>query len=143
MITNEQALKIANGNKDAARFVQAFVCHCHVLDDVIDKDKPVTDEVLIGTEASWLIELTHNPFFVANKAMLVPIILNAFNAWLDSNRMATSEDENVKRASDVVKGFYHEVCWQVALITGGWKHMRSITSEHREYDYDHGMLQRT
>lgn len=135
MIDEQTALKIANGNAEAAGFLRAFVAHCHMLDDVIDRDKEVTDERLIQSEVMMLLQMV-NPFFQKNSALLLPMILNAYSAWLDANRMEKSGDENVARAADVVKGFYHEVCWQVAFICGGWPHMRAITKELRRYDYD-------
>lgn len=142
MIDEATALKIANGNTDAARFLQAFVAHCHVLDDVIDRDVPVDDERLIQSEIAMLLQIG-NPFVQKHVNLLLPLIINAYNAWLDANRMEKSADANVARAADVVKGFYHEVCWQVAFICGGWQHMRAITREMREYDYDYGVLQQS
>lgn len=135
-MNSEEAHIITKGNPDAARFLLAFVAHCHVLDDVIDGDVPVGDERLMASEAAWLLELTGNAFFVQHRAMLVPVILAGFNAWLDANRMEKSEDEREARAADVVKGIYHEVCWTVAFICGGWDHLRTVTRLYREYDYD-------
>jgi hypothetical protein len=139
MLDEATALRIANDDADAARFLRAFVAHCHMLDDVIDRDAVVDDERLIQSEAAMLLQMG-NPFFQKHATLLIPLIINGYNAWLDANRMEKSPDENVARAADVVKGFYHEVCWQVAFICGGWAHMRNVTRTLREYDYDYGML---
>lgn len=129
-MTPEILARITNGDQDASAFLAAFVAHCHVLDDLIDKDKPCDDERLIKSEITWLYSLSANLFFLKNRHVLVPLITQGFNAWLDSNKM----DAGAVR--DVVKGFYHEVVWHVAFICGGWDHMRAITKELRAYDLE-------
>lgn len=127
---------VANGNENAARFLATFVGHCHVLDDIIDKDKPITDCELIRSETLWLLQLTANPWFIEHKSVLLPLIIQGFNAWLDSNRLAQSANPGDRVASDVLKGLYHEVVWHTAFLCGGWDRMRSLTMQHRAYDFE-------
>lgn len=123
-------------NAEAMRFGKTFVAFCHVLDDVIDRDKNLTDENLISTTLSMMLELTLNPFFVQNRMLLLPLIVQSFNAWLDANTFEKSEDVKVRRSADTLKGFYHEVVFHLAYLTGGWNRLRIVTRKYREYDYD-------
>lgn len=135
---NAEQLKYATkGNAAAADFLRVFIAHCHMLDDVIDGDKgPVTDERLIASEIEWLLALSGNVFFQQHRALLVPLIVQAFNAWLDSNQWAKAEQHEKRIASDALKGWYHEVVFHTAFLCGGWAHMREVTSQHREYDFE-------
>lgn len=135
-MTEEEIQFVAKGNPAAAEFLTVFVAHCHLLDDVIDGDQAVTDERLIALEAQWLLVLTGNPFVQVNRALLVPLILQGYNAWLDSNRWAKHRDAYKRVASDVLKGFYHEVVWHTAFLCGGWDHMRAVTTRARDYDFE-------
>lgn len=136
-MTPEEISLVCKGNQEAMNFVGSWVTFCHVVDDVVDEDKPVTDEMLIKAMASYTVTLAKNPFFKAHSDALVSLMLQGFSAWLDSNQMEESEDLRTRQTSDVVKGFYHEVVWHVALLCGGYDHWREITKAHRKYDYDH------
>lgn len=136
MMTEDEIQLVTRGNEDAASFLRVFVAHCHMLDDIVDGDKPCDDERLMASETDWLLALTGNTFFLQHRALLVPLIVQGFNAWLDSNDWAQSTDSYKRLASDVLKGFYHEVVWQVAFLCGGWKHLRAVTTRAREYDFE-------
>jgi hypothetical protein len=136
-MTFSEIKELTRGNADAERFVAAFVEHCHMLDDLVDRDNPCDDERMIASEIRWVMELTGNPFFLANRAFLVPLIVQGFNAWLDSNDWQQSDDPQKQRDADVLKGLYHEVIYQVAFLCGGWDHLRSITSTYRNYNHDY------
>lgn len=133
----EQLQYVTKGNGAAADFLRVFIAHCHTLDDVIDGDKgPVTDERLIASEIEWLLALSGNVFFLQHRAFFVPLIVQAFNAWIDSNQWAKAEQHEKRIGSDVLKGWYHEVVFHTAFLCGGWAHMREVTGKHREYDFE-------
>lgn len=135
-MTAEDTKFIVQGNEVAERFVRVFVDHCHLLDDLVDNDKPWDDERIIASEINWMMELCGNPFFLAHKPQLVPLIVTGFNAWLDANRWEKDTDTRRRLSADVVKGIYHEVVHYCAFACGGWAHMREVTSRLREYDFD-------
>ncbi len=135
-MTRDEALLATNQNQQAADFLLAYVAYCHLLDDIVDKDKPVDDLRLVRESLSLIDAMLLNPWVRDNAVILWPLITSGFNAWLDANRWETSACVNQQRAADVVKGIYHEIVWVTARICGGFDHMRWVTSEHREYDYD-------
>ncbi len=136
MNTPEELREALGGNEDAYRFCTTFVSHCHVLDDIIDGDKEITDEELIKSEVQMMMALVANPFFAENKTYLMPLIIQSFNAWLDSNNWESSKDEKLQRASDVLKGYYHEVVYGAIFLCSGYEALRKVTKKNREYDFD-------
>lgn len=133
-MTREEIIKqSANGNTNAEMFLRVFLEWAHWVDDVADEPEgsPVRNpEEIARVEAHWMIQLTSNPFFLAHKERLLPMILIGLNAWVDSNAMPPGTIQ------DVVKGIYHEVGALTALLTGGWAHLRHTTSKCREYDIE-------
>lgn len=136
-MTREEALVVTKGNADAAAFLLAYVAYCHLLDDVVDKDKPVTDKRLVTESLALFDEMILNPWFQENRIVLWPTIVCGFNAWLDANAWERSEDQQKRRDADVVKGVYHETVWLAARLCGGLEHMRAVCEAHREYDHDY------
>src|SRR5690349_6944556 len=119
-MTREEAIKVTNGNELAADFVVAFVAYCHLLDDVVDQDKPTPDTRLIKESLTFIESLLVNPWVKERQALLWPLIVTSFNAWLDANEWERNGTDEKKRDADVVKGVYHEVVWFVSYLCGGW-----------------------
>lgn len=136
MIGTEICKMAANGNTEAEAFCLSWLDLVHLVDDCHDRDVPVDDNRLSATLVPFILTLSGNSFFLANKAMLVSLMVMSFNAWCDSNWLY-----HVKRKSEasVLKGFYHEVIYYVAFLCGGWQHLRSMTGERREYNFDAGI----
>jgi hypothetical protein len=136
-MTTEEAKLITKGNDLAASFLGSFVTFCHLMDDIVDKDKEITDQRLVREMLLFLESLVCNPWVRDNIFLLWPLIVAGANAWLDANRWQDSVDGQQRRASDVLKGMYHEVVWFTAFLCGGQQHMQEITRRFREYDFDH------
>ena len=134
-MTYDEALVATNGNEQAALFLVAYVRYCHLLDDIIDQDKELTDERLVKESLDFIGHFGCNPWVMGNFSRLFPLVVSGFNAWLDANKMEKSDVEQVRLSSDTVKGIYHEMVYVVAYICGGHEHMRTV-SKQREYDYD-------
>lgn len=124
------------GNPEAIRFCHAFVRFCHFLDDAVDRDKPVTSEDAARLGIQLVIECSVNPFYQANKSLLLGLIVQGFNAWVDSDALAASPDARVRVSADVIKGLYHEVVFHTAFLLGGWDHLREVTTGFRDYDFE-------
>lgn len=134
----EQLDWLCRGNRDAMRFVELFVGHCHLVDDLVDRDKNTTDAQIVASWAAWNYELAFNAFFITHRLALCALMTQAFNAWVDSNQWRTRENVNECLAADVLKGWYHEVIYHVAFLCGGWGHLRGVTSKLRAYDFEKG-----
>lgn len=134
----------SNGNALALEFLRAFARRAHWVDDLVDGLPADIADPLRATpqayqmaemEAQWLLMLTGNQWFLEHRAKLVPAMVLALNAWVDSEQMRTAECR-MQNAADVVKGQWHEVVWLVAWLTGGWEKMRAVSTQYRSYDFE-------
>lgn len=128
----------AHGNAAALEFLRVFARRAHWVDDLVDEygdDRPSECGRMAAMESEWLLILTGNPFFLAHRAQLVPAMVLALNAWVDSEAMRAGGPAG-RQAGDVVKGQWHEVVWLVAWLTGGWQHLRETSSRYRSYDFE-------
>lgn len=137
-LTRDERLQAAaGGNPEALAFLRAFAVRAHWIDDLADKGPALAErpeaaaEMLARNEADWLLTLSTNPFFLAHRLQLVPLMVLGLNAWVDSHRQPPV-------VRDVVKGFWHETVWAVAYLTGGWTRLRQVTSRNRSYDLEPG-----
>lgn len=129
MSGNEICRMAAKGCVDAERFCVAWVDFAHLMDDCADRDKSTGPDRIASTLAAFILELSGNPFFLANKAMLLGLMIQSAQAWADSDKRQPEE-------RDVLKGMYHEVVFHVAFLVGGWNHLQHVTSECREYQFE-------
>jgi hypothetical protein len=100
-------------------------------DDLIDKDKPVTDSSLNGVFVDLLFWLPQNPFFNAHKAHLLPVIMTCINAWMDSNTLQHADNARARQAAWWLKQMGVELYGTVALLMGGFDHMREVSLQAR------------
>ncbi len=128
---------ICNGNADALAFCTALFNYVHLLDDFHDLDKPLTAETIALTSARFIEQLSFNTFYLEHKTSLFPLVVQSWNAWIDSTDMEASVSKIQRRDSDILKSFYHEIFYHVAYLIGGWEHQRAVTKTLREYDHDH------
>lgn len=124
------------GNKEAFEFLRAFLLFVHAADDVIDADKPIDSENFLLVNMEWVRCLSFNSFYQEHKASLYPLIAQSVNDYADSNLWAKRSDFRDRASSDVLKSNYQQIFYQVALLCGGWDHMREMSKKHRVYDYD-------
>lgn len=124
----------AKGNASALEFLRVFARRAHWVDDLKDGDKldagaTYSAEAFLKNESEWLLTLSGNAFFLAHRAQLVPAMILALNAWVDSERMPHP-------TCDVVKGQWHEVVFLVAWLVGGTLHLQDVTRKLRAYDFE-------
>ena len=102
-------LRLTNNNEQAWEFVELFAKWSHQIDDIVDGDKDICDEEIVEMQLCWMMAVSGNPFYQANRAFLMPLLIMSSNAWLDANKWEKSEDKVKQCHSDVLKSQYHEV----------------------------------
>lgn len=131
----------AHGNAAALDFLRSFARWAHWVDDLADGDKLppghacYSAAVHAENECEWLLTLSANPFFLAHRAQLVPVIILALNSWVASEewREQGLDERNLGRV-EVLAGQANEVFWLVAWLTGGWMKLREVSRTYRDYD---------
>lgn len=135
---NPQALAsfeaICNGDRNAVEFLWRVWNFFHLMDDLVDKDKPVSLEEAARELFMFTQAIALNPFFQAYKVQLLPFILNACNGWVIGDQWAASQLDSERRVSPALKCSDFNLYSYVAFLTGGWDNMRSSEPKFRVYD---------
>jgi len=113
---------ICSGNPWACRWLHQVLNASQVWDNCVDgNDKPKAsqaDDVFVSLITEWPI----NPWFNANKMVLIPVMVNAISAW----RFSDSDKRARQRAYDVGT----ELICTTAYLLGGQelvdKHMPEV-----------------
>jgi len=82
------------GHTDAIRFCLDLLYVVHLWDDLIDKDKPRSDEDINKAFEAALLFIPANPFYMAHAHALQPMIANAISLWYEANKREIMDREN-------------------------------------------------
>ena len=104
-----------------------------VWDDLIDRDKPVSDEAINGAFVRLLFDLPTNPFYAANAAYLRPLLMAGVNAWLDSTVLEKEGTPWATVWAYALRDWYMEIVPACAFLIGGFEHMRRVSLEARRF----------
>lgn len=114
------------GNVDAIRFCETLFRVSQVIDDLIDKDRSVSDRTIERSYWDAMIEIPSNPFYQRHLQTLVPLMQTAFNDWLDANTLENADDHG-RNIAFVLRDSVGNIACQVAYLVGGFDHMRSVS----------------
>lgn len=121
------------GDVAAADYLVIIFHVAEIWDDLIDRDKPVTDEQINDLFITLLFDLTGNPFFVQHAGFLRPAMLLGINAWLDSVQYEREGLPELLIRAHILRAWYMELVPLVAFLVGGYEHMRAVSSEARAF----------
>jgi len=117
---------------DAVDFLFAWHAYCHELDDVVDNPlSPETPEMLLASQVRAACLYTC-PFFQQNAAALRPLVFLIASAWGDSVKFEHSGDSGLRTYGDSLRLVGNEMVCAVALICGGFAHLRRISPRLRK-----------
>jgi hypothetical protein len=80
------------GNQDALRMYQSLVSLTHIWDDLIDKDKPVSDVGINQAFLTALVYLPANPFYRSIQADVLPMWITIVSAYEAANKFERDKD---------------------------------------------------
>jgi hypothetical protein len=126
----------ANGDEEAFKLGTAIYQYIDWLDNVIDSDIEQPFEYSAKTSLQLFLVLTYNKFWHVHHEKLAPLLVTAYNSWLDSEALRAHGDYRVRIAADVLKGHFMEFFYQIAFITGGYDLMRAVSKKWRGFDFD-------
>lgn len=116
----------ANNNAPAGRYLVMVARTARMLDDLIDRDQPCSNEQITNVFYSLLIEIHENEFFQKHRVELTLLHTVILNAWLDANDLA--DEPGVARIyAHVMRDFINELLPAVAYLTGGWLRLRKVS----------------
>lgn len=105
------------GNESAVSFIEDFFAAWHIWDDLIDKDKSITDEAINQAFINVFIKLPRNTFYQIHFGILNPLMENAFINWFAANKLEQSK-QNLETAYEL-RNTYLNIVITCANIIGG------------------------
>lgn len=125
-----------NHDQAAVSFIEAFFFVCDVWDDLIDKDKPVTDHNINAAFWACLIGLPRNPFYAKYKFELEPVMAAAIQNWHAANSLERSDSITLRRAANVLRNRVFDLVMVCARLIGGIDHALHHGPILASYFYD-------
>lgn len=115
----------------AILFCESLFRASQVLDDLIDRDKPVTSETIYQTFWEILIEIPSNNFYRANEVTLRPLMAAALQDWKDSVTLERDESHHNKTLAFVLRDQLTSLVVQCACLVGGFDWMQKVSKDIR------------
>lgn len=120
----------------AVAFCETLFRISQTLDDLIDKDRPVSDADLVSAFWQALIELPANPFYRQHELFLRPLMAGALQDWRDSVTLERAGDTHDKTLSFVLRDQLASVVVQCAYLVGGEAWMSQVSVAIRRHFHE-------
>jgi len=134
----EWNISICKENQEAMQCNDLAFKFFHALDDFRDEredGRPKMNDEQILEVFAVAAAFYNCPFYVKNREMLFPIMLNITNSWGDSIMWEQSPIKHRRTIANVLSAVGDEFYMAVAFLCGGWAHMRAISGKLRERDW--------
>jgi len=131
----EFLLETLRGNEEAVRLCQLFFRVSQVIDDLIDRDKPVSPEAITGSYWMALVEIPSNGFYLRHFNSLQPIVRQVFIDWMDSSALERQDDHG-RNLAFVLRDSPAALVTQCAYLIGGYEWMRKVSTEIRKHIHE-------
>jgi hypothetical protein len=89
----DEKLEWFGGNEAALAMYYLFVELAHIWDDLIDKDKPVSDDAINKAFLICLVYLPSNPFYQYIQKDILPMWITIVSAYQAANSFEKQKDE--------------------------------------------------
>lgn len=123
----------ALGEPHAVQFLMAMGLYVELWDDLIDKDKPISDEMIHSVMAAGLLDVATNPWVQAHRDFIAPTLVMMINNYLTSEELKTDPDVAVRQRAFHLRNFPLELYGVVAFLQGGMHHMRAMDPKIRRF----------
>jgi len=124
------------GNPEAIQFVVRVFRALHVWDDLIDRDKPLTDDEINSVFWDLLVVLPTDPFYTRNIALLSSTLVNAIINWHVANKLEREGDDKDKSIAFILRGAYIDLLSASAFIVGGMQWAQKIGPAIRRWAHE-------
>ena len=115
------------GNVSATEFFLMVRDILHFWDDLIDRDHPVSSEMINIAMFKALILLPGNIFYRRNFDSLNPILVNAIANWHAANEFESTAVERQLQLAFVIRSDYANLLIHAAYLVGGYPWMLHAT----------------
>ncbi len=127
----EYLLHAYKGNADAVALVLAIAEISHTWDDLIDRDKPVSDAQINRAFGIALLELPKNPFYQAHCLELLPVMTTGTLNWQTANEYEKTKDHEAHALAHVLRYGIADLVLFIAYLIGGQEWAKQVAPELR------------
>ena len=106
------------GNLAAVEMCMQLTFIAHVWDDLIDKDKVLTDHEISTAFRILLVDLPYNPFYTDHIVDLRPLIMNVILQWWDANVLERGSDHD-RHMAYMLRASFLQIFNYCAYLIGG------------------------
>jgi hypothetical protein len=132
IIDREFLMECCCSNEQAVEFFLQFYRVMHGWDDLVDKDNELSMDDIDRPFIELFFGLMPNLFYRQYHHLLQPVVIMCINAWRDSTWLEREHGEKGRRFAYILRTYPADVLIQIALITGGYSHMRAVSKKVRE-----------
>ena len=132
----EQLLRWMKGDKSAVEYVELVCDIAHVWDDLIDRDKNVSDDKISKTFFDALIRLPRNTFYRKNFDHLNSVLMNAISNWQIATKLEREGGDYETSIAFVLRSSYIDLITQAAMLCGGSKWACHVGEEARRITHN-------
>jgi hypothetical protein len=126
---------VLRNNAPAILFCELLFQISQTLDDLIDKDREVSDNEIYRAFFQSLIDLPANGFYRANELFLRPMMASALQDWRDATTLE-KQDYHGKTIAFVLRDQLTSLVVQVAGLVGGFDWMQSVSADIRRHFHE-------
>lgn len=88
----EGKLEWFGGDQDALDFFRMLVVNAHTWDDLVDKDKEVSEDRINDAFLTALVYMPVNPFYQRIQAQILPMWITTVSAYQTANHFEKTKD---------------------------------------------------
>ncbi len=114
----------------AILFCESLFRVSQTLDDLIDRDQPVTDDAIYQSYWEALIEIPSNSFYRANEITLRPLMAAALQDWKDSVTLER-DSQHGRTLAFVLRDQLTSLVVQCSCLIGGFDWMQQVSKDIR------------
>lgn len=130
---SEFVMECVLGHRDAHRMIMDLFSVSQVLDDLIDKDRPVDEEEIFKTYHTCLVDIPRNPFYLNHLNFLVPLFSQYLMDWYDATLLERKGTNHFKDVAFGLRTNLASIVTQCAYLIGGLDHKQSVAIEVRKH----------
>lgn len=91
-MTQEGKLEWFGGNQDALNMCRLLIVLGHTWDDIVDKDKPISEDDINNAFLIALVYLPANPFYQRIQPQVLPMWITVVSAYQTANFFEKTKD---------------------------------------------------
>lgn len=138
---------VLKGDVPAIQLANDFFEFSQILDDLWDKDKPVSNDQLLRMAKLALVHIPKNAFFIHHQVLLAHVIDDTLNRWVEASDL--EEKKELLYVSYITRSSTTNLLIKMAYLIGGddWgrqaaydinKAIYSDNESYETYKEEHG-----